>query len=474
MNEEREPTRSPGAGAAIGAGSSPGGASSANGDGPARARRCQSSNPRLDGRPVHAVKLALAVHGKGFQDEAGAHPIRDTGLQDGGGAERADQRRSRGSRGSGPRCAPAGTEVPCRARLIALAHLRVDLRQRVLAEALRHAPGQGAVQPGRYVLERRSPQESAAGAAGPRCAARGRRGPRRARAGRVRAASPRARAWRAARPTSAPSDLHDAQHRAHVTPTPLHSRVATVSLRADAEHRGQRTWSKSCRRSSRSRCRSATCGPGKPLLGGLLRFDFARGVARIATLAALDLAGLFLAIYTALVVKAALRDPGQHRPDVGPGEGLPAARRPRDAAAVRALRPLPRPRAAARPSARDRVALPDDRRRADLRDPRGRGLPVVLHLLRVAVLRAPLRVGVPLGVRAGERGDPARGRLPPPRGARRARARTSRPSPTRCATAARSSPTASWRARRWRCSTACATSARSSSSSATSTRSTRC
>ena len=50
---------------------------------------------------------------------------------------------------------------------------------------------------------------------------------------------------------------------------------------------------------------------GKPLLGGLLRFDFARGVARVATLAALDLAGLFLAIYTALIVKAALREPDQ-------------------------------------------------------------------------------------------------------------------------------------------------------------------
>ena len=50
---------------------------------------------------------------------------------------------------------------------------------------------------------------------------------------------------------------------------------------------------------------------GKPLLGGLLRFDFARGVARVATLAALDLAGLFLAIYTALIVKTALREPDQ-------------------------------------------------------------------------------------------------------------------------------------------------------------------
>ena len=50
---------------------------------------------------------------------------------------------------------------------------------------------------------------------------------------------------------------------------------------------------------------------GKPLLGGLLKFDLARTVTRIATLAALDLAGLFLAIYTALIVKAAIRHPEQ-------------------------------------------------------------------------------------------------------------------------------------------------------------------
>src|SRR5688572_13110005 len=41
----------------------------------------------------------------------------------------------------------------------------------------------------------------------------------------------------------------------------------------------------------------------KPLLGGLLRFDVARAVIRITTLAALDLAGLLAAIYTALIVK---------------------------------------------------------------------------------------------------------------------------------------------------------------------------
>jgi len=51
---------------------------------------------------------------------------------------------------------------------------------------------------------------------------------------------------------------------------------------------------------------------GKPLiLGGLMRFDTLRALLRVAMLGALDLAGLFLAIYTALVVKAAIRSPQQ-------------------------------------------------------------------------------------------------------------------------------------------------------------------
>ena len=47
------------------------------------------------------------------------------------------------------------------------------------------------------------------------------------------------------------------------------------------------------------------------LLSGVLRFDTVRALARVATLGALDLAGLFLAIYTALVVKAAISSPDQ-------------------------------------------------------------------------------------------------------------------------------------------------------------------
>ena len=50
---------------------------------------------------------------------------------------------------------------------------------------------------------------------------------------------------------------------------------------------------------------------GKPVLSGVLRYDLLRAVARIVTLATLDLIGLFLAIYTALVVKTAIVNPEQ-------------------------------------------------------------------------------------------------------------------------------------------------------------------
>jgi exopolysaccharide biosynthesis polyprenyl glycosylphosphotransferase len=51
---------------------------------------------------------------------------------------------------------------------------------------------------------------------------------------------------------------------------------------------------------------------GKPLLlQGVLRFETLRALARVTTLALLDLAGLFLAIYTALVVKTAIVAPDQ-------------------------------------------------------------------------------------------------------------------------------------------------------------------
>jgi exopolysaccharide biosynthesis polyprenyl glycosylphosphotransferase len=47
-----------------------------------------------------------------------------------------------------------------------------------------------------------------------------------------------------------------------------------------------------------------------PLLKGVMRFDVVRRGARVLTLAALDVAGMFLAIWTALAIKAAVRAPG--------------------------------------------------------------------------------------------------------------------------------------------------------------------
>jgi exopolysaccharide biosynthesis polyprenyl glycosylphosphotransferase len=47
-----------------------------------------------------------------------------------------------------------------------------------------------------------------------------------------------------------------------------------------------------------------------PLLKGVLRLQMVRRGARILTLAALDVAGMFLAIWTALAIKAAVRAPG--------------------------------------------------------------------------------------------------------------------------------------------------------------------
>ena len=51
---------------------------------------------------------------------------------------------------------------------------------------------------------------------------------------------------------------------------------------------------------------------GRPLvLRSVLRFDTVRALARLTVLVALDLAGLFLAIYTALVLKTAIVSPDQ-------------------------------------------------------------------------------------------------------------------------------------------------------------------
>ena len=94
-------------------------------------------------------------------------------------------------------------------------------------------------------------------------------------------------------------------------------------------------------------------------------------------------------------------------------------RLPRHRAAVRPLRALRRARAAARPAADRLLAVPGHRGRADLRAGQRRGVLELLRLLRHAVLRDRLRLDDPLALREGDRRAAARGRLPPPRGARR-------------------------------------------------------
>ena len=85
----------------------------------------------------------------------------------------------------------------------------------------------------------------------------------------------------------------------------------------------------------------------KPLL---LRLEAGRALLRGAVLVTLDLAGVFLAIWTALELKAALRGKSDFVLTYHQAVGRRAARLPRHAAAVRALGPLPRPRASARAS----------------------------------------------------------------------------------------------------------------------------
>ncbi len=45
------------------------------------------------------------------------------------------------------------------------------------------------------------------------------------------------------------------------------------------------------------------------LLRSILRFNVARGLARVATLATLDVVGLFAAIWTALAIRTAIQSP---------------------------------------------------------------------------------------------------------------------------------------------------------------------
>ena len=157
-----------------------------------------------------------------------------------------------------------------------------------------------------------------------------------------------------------------------------------------------------------------------PALSFLLRLDTLRRVSRVVSLLALDFAGLFVAMLTALMVKAVVRD-GNWAWDglVARDEGEHRLRLPRHRAALRALEPLRGARAAAGPAADRLLAVPGDGRRADLRARQGRAVLELLHLLRHADLRDRLRLELPLGVREGHGLAAARRGLPAPRRDRR-------------------------------------------------------
>ena len=160
---------------------------------------------------------------------------------------------------------------------------------------------------------------------------------------------------------------------------------------------------------------------GKPLLGGLLRFDFARGGRADNHPRRARPAGLFLAIYTALIVKTAIRHPDQigqmwdQALDYLPLGGLVML-------LLFARSGLYRERA-------QRPGLP--RVIASLFQTTVAVLLYALfegesfqsyYIFYGSLFFALIYVsGVPLGVRAGHRRDPARRRLPPPRGAGRLR-----------------------------------------------------
>ena len=160
-----------------------------------------------------------------------------------------------------------------------------------------------------------------------------------------------------------------------------------------------------------------------PALSFLLRMETLRRASRVVSLLALDFAGLLSALIVALMVKAVLRDGAV-------GVGGVAARGARDdrvrvpghRAAVRALRPVRRTRAAPRAGADRVVAVPGRRRLADLRPgQRDARLLELLHLLRHAVLRGDHPGIGAVGLRAAHGRDPARRGLPPARRAGRHR-----------------------------------------------------
>ena len=156
---------------------------------------------------------------------------------------------------------------------------------------------------------------------------------------------------------------------------------------------------------------------GRPLLSGILRFDTLRALARILTLSALDLGGLLLAIYTALLVKAAITSPDQvgqmwgQAKDYFPLGGLVML-------LLFARSGLYRERAQ-RPGSAKVIASLFQVTLVVLvyATIEGENFQSYYIFYSLAVLRGDLRVVAALAVREGERRRAARGRLPAPRGA---------------------------------------------------------
>ena len=159
-----------------------------------------------------------------------------------------------------------------------------------------------------------------------------------------------------------------------------------------------------------------------PVLSFLLKLDTLRKVVRVSTL------------LIARLLRRLPGDPhgavaeGRHphrrldRPQPGGADRRAVRLRlPADRAAVRALGAVLRARRAPRPVADRLLARAGRVRRADLRDRQRQPVQLVLHLLRLAVLRRHLRLAAAPQLREGDRRAAARGRLPAPRGARRHR-----------------------------------------------------
>ena len=220
--------------------------------------------------------------------------------------------------------------------------------------------------------------------------------------------------------------------------------------------------------------RSTTAGDGgvavarcarvrTPLLKSVLRFELIRRGLRVLTLASMDLWAMFFAIFTALAIKtqvvspdtAVLHNSYNQAKDYAPLACLVML-------LLFARSGLYRDRRAA-PGLRDAdlVAVPGHGGHRPVRGDRGLRVLVLLHLLRVAVLRPDLRVGASAGSSSASAGGCCMPRATAAGPCSWARGRTSTRSPTRCATAREVEPFGYVSLSTPRPARACATSARS-------------